>query len=66
MNNKPTVVASHETERFQTKTLGGQIVRDSPGVEIRVEFTLHQHEVALKALDAAVQDVIDQIKETNS
>lgn len=64
MTSKPRVTASSSVEAVSRRALCEAFPRVSPGVEIRVDFDLHDHKEALAALDRAVADVEAQIEET--
>lgn len=62
--NRPTVTASHQTDRHTFRTANGhRYIR--PGVTVEVAFDLHDHEAALLLLNTAVEDVRAQIAEVN-
>jgi hypothetical protein len=64
MSEKPRVTATHQIEAHTESVLCEPSTQTSPGVVVRVEFDLHDHEAALAALDIATANVRAQIEET--
>lgn len=64
MTSKPRVSAGHHTEAARVQSHDRSIDYTSPAVDIEVAFDLHDHVLALAALDRAVADVKSQIGET--
>lgn len=65
MNTKhPRVTAGYIIESVDMRDLSGAS-EETPRIEVRVEFDLHDHEVALRELDRAVASVRSQIQETS-
>lgn len=61
--SKPRVTAQHESQTAPLKRMSGNEYQ-SPGVTVRVEFTLGDHDDALRQLEDAVADVRAQIEAT--
>lgn len=62
--NRSRVTAQHRVEPIDQRVLCSPHAYTTPGVEVSVSFDLHDHEAALKLLDAAVREVKAQIEET--
>lgn len=59
--SKPRVTAHHERHPAPVKRLCGNEYQ-SPGVTVTVEFTLGDHDHALRRLEDAIADVRAQIE----
>lgn len=62
--NRPRVTAQHRVDPIDQRALCSPHAYTTPGVEVSVSFDLHDHDVALDLLDAAVREVRAQIEET--
>lgn len=65
MVDKPIVTASFEREFRTERTVGGRSWT-SPGVSLSVTFPLHGHESARRLVQAAYDDVMEQISDTEA
>ncbi len=64
MSRKPTVHVTYEQEAVDVSTFAEVDQWRQAGIQLDLTFRLHDHEGALRLLDAAVADVRAQIEET--
>lgn len=64
MSSRPRVVAEYEHHPHRFSTFQGSVVRETPGVVVRVECTAGEEGAARHALSIAVADVLAQLNST--
>lgn len=66
MTARPRVIARYDREPLAQGRLCDDHVYATPGIELRLDFDLHDHDAALNLLEQAVEDVRGQIAETTT